>query len=66
MIWPGMIAIAVFLVVGCAPPTTIVMKNPQTGAIQQCTNAITYIGRDPAEECAKALERDGWVRLPQK
>ena len=51
------------LLAGCAMPTTIFLKHPQTGAIQQCHNIQAYLGEGPAEKCAKALARDGWVRL---
>jgi hypothetical protein len=62
-VWTVILLAGAPLVAGCAFPTTIVLKDSKTGAVQQCQNAITYVGRDPAEECAQALERDGWVRL---
>jgi hypothetical protein len=46
---------------GCAT-TNIVMKNPRTEQIQVCQRP-TFGEVRAAENCAEALERDGWIRL---
>lgn len=61
--WKGILLAAPLLLAGCAGAKIIVLKHPATGQVQQCVNVDGYIGGDPAEKCARALERDGWVRL---
>ncbi|HEX9463334.1 MAG TPA: hypothetical protein VGB82_12115 [Alphaproteobacteria bacterium] len=63
----------VFLLSACLSacghgPGLIVMKNPQTGEIVQCRGVTTVdAGRaaKEAESCARAYEREGYVRISQ-
>jgi hypothetical protein len=55
------------VVAGCTgAKTLVVLKNPQTGQIAQCQDDARLIG-SPArvDACAKAYEKEGWVRLTE-
>lgn len=42
---------------------TIVLRNPETGEMAQCTAAHGTGGIPEAERCADAYQSAGWVRL---
>jgi hypothetical protein len=54
-------ALLALLLAACAT-SNIVMKNPRTDQIQVCQRPPFGEIR-AAENCAEALERDGWIRL---
>jgi hypothetical protein len=57
------LVLCTLIAAGCAT-SIIVMKDPKTGQIQQCTRP-SFGEIRAAEKCAEALERDGWIRLSQ-
>jgi hypothetical protein len=57
----ALLAALVLMFAGCAT-SNIVMKNPRTQAIQVCQRP-SFGEIRAAENCAEALERDGWIRL---
>ena len=61
-----LLALALALVLaGCASAGQIVMKNPRTDQVIICTGqqAAAFNPYRSTEQCAKALEADGWKRL---
>lgn len=49
---------------GCSGPSLIVLHNPATGQMAQCQDDAGYYGTPHrVEQCAKAYEKAGWVRL---
>ena len=48
---------------GCE--STVVFRNPETGAIAQCTTEgnSSLLARREVEQCAAAYERAGWERM---
>lgn len=60
----GMVILLVAGLVGCAGQTLIVLKNPKTGEMAQCqTDSSLFGAAAKADECAKAYEAAGWVRM---
>ncbi len=57
----GLALLALLGVGGCAT-SNIVMKDPRTGQVLICQRP-TFGEIRAADNCAEALERDGWVRL---
>lgn len=63
-----LVLVSVLVLSACAgKPMIAVMQNPKTGEIAQCkvSTADEDTARDEAEDCAKAYEKGGWVRLSQ-
>jgi hypothetical protein len=48
---------------GCE--STVVLRNPETGAMTQCTTEgnSSLLARREVELCAAAYERAGWERM---
>jgi hypothetical protein len=54
-------ALALLLLLSACGP--IMMQNPRTGQITECSSTNMYGQKFPDEQCAKALETAGWKRL---
>ncbi len=54
-----------FVLAGCTSAGLIVMKNPRTDQVVICSGrqANAFDPYRSTEQCAKALEADGWNRL---
>jgi hypothetical protein len=57
------------MLVACAQTlqSPIVMKNPKTGEVAQCSTANMYgeILKTPTVACSEAYEKAGWINLTQ-
>jgi hypothetical protein len=59
----ALIVMAAVMVAGCSTPT-YVMKNPTTGEMAQCHgDSGDWNPRAAANQCARAYEKAGWVRV---
>ena len=58
-----LIGAAMLGLAGCE--TTVVLKNPETGKIAQCTTEGngSLLARREVELCAAAYQRVGWERM---
>jgi hypothetical protein len=58
---------AAVILIGCAGPTVVVMKNPANGEIVQCKGASTRLSVTAeswaARDCAKGYQAAGWTRM---
>jgi hypothetical protein len=61
--WKLIVAGLVLALAGCE--TTVVLRNPETGAMTQCTtDGNRYLlARREVEQCAAAYERADWGRM---
>jgi hypothetical protein len=60
----SIIAITTLLLLG-ACTANIVLKNPETGELAQCSTEghYGYFAIKQAEQCATAYQKEGWKRL---
>jgi uncharacterized protein YceK len=57
-------AALVLSLAGCE--STVVLRDPETGDMAQCTTEgnSSLLARREVEQCAAAYERAGWERMP--
>jgi uncharacterized lipoprotein YajG len=62
----ALLVLALLLACCTSPKTLIVVKNPTTGQVAQCQDDARLFGSAArVESCAKAYEKDGWIRLSE-
>ena len=60
------LALVLLALAGCAP-SQIVLRDPQSGQTAQCQgDGAAQWNPQATEDCARAYEAVGWVRLPQE
>ena len=51
---------------GCTLGKAVVMVNPQTSQVFECKGERMMNGKFQADECAQALERQGWKKVSER